>query len=83
MRHIVMTCSTYLKYHQNIPNAFQVIERTRNGRTDARFIALSPKPFGRGIKSKFLNPLRIFPCGKFHDWHALYETEKSENRPYF
>ena len=40
-----------VKYHQNIPNSFQVIERTRKClRTDARLIAISPEPFGRGIK---------------------------------
>ena len=50
---------TTVKYHQNIPNGIQVIERTRKclrmdgrpeGRTDARHIAISPEPFGRGIK---------------------------------
>ena len=48
-----------VKYHQNIPNGIRVIERTRkclrtDGRTggwmDARLIAMSPEPFGRGIK---------------------------------
>ena len=49
-----------VKYHQNITTGFQVIERTRNAygrtdvrtdrRTDARLIAISPEPFGRGIK---------------------------------
>ena len=37
------------KYHQNIPNSFQVIERTQNGRVDARLISISPEPFSRGI----------------------------------
>ena len=47
-----------VKYHQNILNGIQIIERTpkclRTGvrtdgrRTDARPIAISPEPFGRG-----------------------------------
>ena len=43
-----------VKYQQNIPNGIQVIERTRKGlrtdgqTTDARLIAISPEPFGRG-----------------------------------
>ena len=40
-----------VKYNKNVLNCFQVIERTRNGRTDARLIAISPEPFGRGIKA--------------------------------
>ena len=44
-----------VKYHQNIPNGIQFIERTRkclrtDGRTVARLIAISPEPFGRGKK---------------------------------
>ena len=39
-----------VKYHQNIPNGFQVIERKRNGRTDARLIAIPLEPFDLGIK---------------------------------
>ena len=40
-----------VKYHyQNIQNGFQVIEQTENRQTEARFIAISPEPFGRGIK---------------------------------
>ena len=55
-----------MKYHQNIPNGIQVIERTRkclrtdgrtdgqteDGRTDARLIAISLEHFGRGIIEK-------------------------------
>ena len=51
-----------VKYHQNIPNGIQVIERTRKclrtdvrtdrQRTDARLIAISPEHFGRGIIEK-------------------------------
>ena len=39
-----------VKYHQNIPNGFQVKKRKRNEQTETRLIAISPKPFGRGIK---------------------------------
>ena len=48
-----------VKYHQNIPNGFQVKERTRkclqtdvwmDRRIDTRLIAIFPEPFGRGIK---------------------------------
>ena len=53
-----------VKYHENIPKGIQDIERTRkclrtdgrtadgrtDGRMDARLIAISPEPFGRGKK---------------------------------
>ena len=56
-----------IKYQKNIPNSIQVIERTRkclrtgvltDGRTDrrqtdARLIAISPEPFGLGIKKMY------------------------------
>ena len=51
-----------MKYHQNIPNGIQVIERTRKclwtdvrtdgRRTDARLIAISPEPLRSGDKKE-------------------------------
>ena len=70
-----------VKYHQNIQNGFQVIERT-NGRTNARFIAISIEPFGRGDKKVMFNSSEheIFPahikCQQF-GWHFnIYEQGK-------
>ena len=40
-----------VKYHQNIPNSFQVIEQKRNRRKTGSSL-YPPKPFGRGIKSR-------------------------------
>ena len=55
-----------VKHHQNIPNGIQVIERIRKclwtdirtdrWRTDARLMAISPEPFGWGIKRRKKNP---------------------------
>ena len=53
-RHIVMTPSTELKYHQNIPNGTQVVERTiKCLRIDGRIQGslLYPPKIGRGIES--------------------------------
>ena len=65
-----------VKYHQNISNCFQVIERTRkclqtdlrtygrtDGQTDAMLIAISPEPFGRGIKRTGAAPFHFFIMG--------------------
>ena len=48
------------KFHENSSKGIGVIGRTRfrlqtDGQTDARAIAISPEPFGRGIKIKYLN----------------------------
>ena len=48
-RHDLFYITVKYMYHQNIPNRFQVIERTRKRRTDgARLIAISPEPFSWG-----------------------------------
>ena len=46
-----------VKYHQNIPKGIlsgheNVHGRTDRRRTDARLIAISPEPFGWGIKTR-------------------------------
>ena len=43
-----------VKYHQTIPNGFQVIERTRNGQTDGRQAhRYIPQTFRSGDKKAF------------------------------
>ena len=41
-----------VKYHQNIRTVFMLQSGHENvyGKTDARLVAISPKPFGRGDK---------------------------------
>ena len=69
-----------VKYHQNIPKGILVIEWTGNvyrqmyGRTNARFIAIVPKPFAifpepfsQGIKISLSKPYLLRDVLIFHD----------------